>query len=436
MTTLELDDDDNLLIERLPPHLRDRNGIPSEESRVRMQRAYQLADQALATLGIEEVIRVSPLGPGWSQDLDVHVRQLPPAASLERVGWISLDSLLARLGSPATNVWCISEAGVPMAAVDLTAEPPPPPVKAVIQRCQRRRQVRLREVLELRALKRNGAQFPPHHEILEVASRIEAHLGGSLLADELVSEGSPPPVDLSPARSLADSVRGRLQPKLVVALSGVDGAGKSSLAQLVSDYLDHVGIRSAIIWTRPGMRMDWLTRPIVRLLRLFGGPPRIPGVAQVASGSPIRLRTRRGVVGWLWTTIVTTVFLADVRLRHLRSRGVLIYDRHLPDALTTLAFVYAGVDLKLHRWLVRRLLPPADLRFYIEMSAEEATARKPGDVIGTHAVTRQLEEYDSILTTVPAFRRLDGTRTTAELANHVFRAIVGSETLGQAASTD
>jgi thymidylate kinase len=102
---------------------------------------------------------------------------------------------------------------------------------------------------------------------------------------------------------------------------------------------------------------------------------------------------------------------------------MVISDRHLLDALVTLEFAYEGVDLRLHRWLVRRLLPKAFLTAYLEVPAEVAAGRKVDDLFGERAVRRQLEGYAARRAEVEDMLVLDGTRSPEELALEILRAM-------------
>ena len=94
---------------------------------------------------------------------------------------------------------------------------------------------------------------------------------------------------------------------------------------------------------------------------------------------------------------------------------MVLYDRHVADALATLDFAYAGTDLTLQRWMVMTLTPSAEVAFYLDIPADVALARKPGDVIGAAAVRRQLEAYRRWLPRLRGVRRLDATRAPHEL---------------------
>jgi len=150
-----------------------------------------------------------------------------------------------------------------------------------------------------------------------------------------------------------------------------------------------------------------------------------PGVRAVAAGEA-DVPVRQGFAGWLWATAVAAAYVVDVRRQHASARGVVLYDRHLVDGLVTLDFVYAGVDLRTARRLVRLALPRARAGFYVRVPAEVAVARKPGDSFGEHAVRRQLEGYDERLPLAPDLVVLDGTREREALAADVLRHLTAA----------
>jgi thymidylate kinase len=414
-----IDASDRALIEAVPDSARAVHGVPDPGTAEARERVAASIAQLVEG---QPQVRVSPLGPGWSSDIDVHVAQLPPPGPLQAAGWRRLDPLLARIGSPARNRWAVTEAGRLVGAVDLTTGPAPSPLDGLVSRARRRGEVRLREVLELRVLAREGVDLDgAGGELLASAAALELGLGGDQLAR--FRDGRPPTVNPVPLagggvgatlRSAAGAARRTLRPRVVVALSGVDGSGKSSLAADVVSQLGAVGIPASVVWTRPGMRvgaLSWLARAGRRVLR----QGKEPGVRAVAAGDA-DLPSRRGPVGLAWSVLVAVAFAADVRRRHASARGVVVYDRHLLDALVTLDFVYAGVDLRLARAICRAALPRADLSFYVAVPAEVAVARKPGDTFGEHAVARQLAGYADRLASVRDIEVLDATRPTAELA--------------------
>jgi thymidylate kinase len=177
-----------------------------------------------------------------------------------------------------------------------------------------------------------------------------------------------------------------------MAVSGVDGSGKSSLSHELTSSLQAASVDVSHVWLRPGMGLGPLVRLATFGKRLAGQEPS-PGVRAVAEERGSSLRSRRGTVGWAWVGLVTFAFVVGVRNQRRSAGPVVLHDRHVVDALATLDFAYAGVDLRHVRWLVRTFVPAVDVAFYLEVPPEVAVARKPGDVLGEFAVRRQLEAY-------------------------------------------
>jgi len=399
------------------------NGIPEPEQAAARERAA-LASDTLADLLLPGGVRTSPLGPGWSRDIDLHLLAWPESARLEALGWIPLDPLLHRLGIPDEGSWAVMENGRILAGLDLHLGPPPDPVTSLISRCRRRGEVRVREVLEARALLRTGHTLPADDPVIRVAARVEAWLGGQALARWRDGPALRPPAPLPGRRMRRLWANGRsaLRTRLVVAVSGVDGSGKSTLSRSVAGSLAQAGVPVSRVWTRPGQKVGWMGGLARAGKKLLGQDPS-PGLDRVAAGSVPAgdLVSRRGILGWTWAMLVTLSFLLDVRLQHVKGRGVLLCDRHLLDALVTLDFVYEGVDLRLHRAVIRRGLPKAHLTVYLNVPAEVAATRKPEDIFGEYAIRRQLESYEALRDEVEDLRRLDGTRPADELAAVVTR---------------
>jgi thymidylate kinase len=429
VTWLGLSAADEALLRALPDDALGVHGVPDADVAARRERA---AERVSAVVGGH--LRVSPLGAGWSSDLDVHVPALPEDVVLEGAGWRSLDRLLQRLGSSGRGRWAVVEHGQFIAGLDLTTAPVPDGVDGVAARTRRRGEVRVREVLELRVLQRTGATVArAGDDVLAAAAALERALGGTDLSPfgdgRRATASRPVPVGSSIAtrtRRFAGAARRARAPRVVVGLSGVDGSGKSSLAGEVVRQLHAAGVPASVVWARPGMRLGALSS-LARVGRRLLGQGSEPGVRTVATGASVDLPSRRGVVGLGWAVLVAIAFGIDVRRRHARARGVVVYDRHLLDALVTLDFVYAGADLRLARWLCTRAVPRADAAFYVAVDAEVAVARKPGDTFGHHAVSSQLDGYRRWLASMSGIEVLDGTRPTTELAAVVLdRVLTGS----------
>lgn len=437
VTTRSMRPDTSLLLSRLASDRYDINGVPDADRAQARERAAALVEQLLSDLCWVGALSVSPLGAAWSTDVDVYLAEEIPTPWLEEAGWLPLDGVLERIGSPGRGRWLVMDAEDPLAMAHLHVGVPPEPVSAVLRRARRRGEVRLREVLELLALSGEGHQLPPEDPVVGVALRFAEGANASSLPVVLRSGVGG---ELVRARAATGRLRRSLRPRLGVAISGVDGAGKSTLSEIVLGDLRRAGIPAERVWTRPGLRIGVLKRVGTAVKRVLGEDPR-PTVRRVAQGeSPAMLRSRRGLAGWVWSFLVTCSFVIDVRRRQLAGRGILLYDRHLLDALATLRLAYGGVDTRLHEAIVRRMLPDAFASFYLEVPADVARARKRDDVFGAYAVSHQLETYASALAaTGDGVHVLDALRPPRVLASQVLATltqVAGEPSVGRGLSRD
>ncbi len=420
-------DDRRLLAAHSETHLRSL-GLPSHELSSDRIRAWADANALLQPH--PDQVRFSPLGPAWSGDVDTSAEE--DASQLTAAGWLHVDPFLQCLKSPGRGRWLVRSEGRVIGQVDFAEVQQPPTsdvgevVAKTLARARGRGRVELRDVLELRHFSRTG-QIIPQTEITTAAGQMEAALAGDRDVRRELSELADRPEE-GPIYLRKGAVRRRAawlkrwaRPRPVIALSGVDGAGKSSLTAALQHDFERMGIQPDVIWARPGMRMEWI-EPILGGRSKRGAPT----VAKVASGQDVDASSRRGVVGWIWTMLVTGTFLSHIWWRHLSSSGVKIYDRHLDDAIITLDFVYAGVDLRVQRKLISWLLPRASITLYLSIDADTAVGRKPGDTFGQHAVESQLRHYAERMRDRTDVTVLDATDEPGEIASEAFGQIIES----------
>lgn len=389
-----------------------RNGVPNAAAVVRRERAARLIGSVLGDLLAPDGLSGSPLGVGWTDVFDAVVRADPPGAHLEGHSWLRLDPLLARLGSRSAGCWAVLDGADVLAAVHLRTAPAADPVGEIVTRARMRGEVRLREVLELQRLHAMGSAFPDSCAVLTAAADIETGLDRRQLVFWASGRRTAGPARLRGSRR-----------RVVVACTGVDGAGKSTLLTALRRDLGALGVPVSQVWLRPGMGLGPLRSVAAAVKRRLRVEAR-PGIAAVAEDPDVRLRSRRGAVGWVWSLLVTLSFLVNVRRQHAESHGVVLYDRHLADALATLEFGYGGADLRVQRWLLRRLMPAADVTFHLDVTAEEAVRRKPGDAIGERAVRRQLVGYERELPTIGGVQRLDASAPPDRLARTALEVLL------------
>jgi hypothetical protein len=415
--------DDLAIVRGIPEERRHLEGIPSDEQHERRLRA---AARALEVLDVDPArLAASPLGSGWSNDLDLHLPGPADPAVLLRAGWSSLDPLLARIGSPARHQWAVIDGGEVLARADLVVGEPPDPMARTLDRCYRLGSARVREVLEARALVRACRRLPAGHPGTAHLLARDVELGGQLheavdgVLDERAAVAGTTRAAVERSVRAAAHLLGRR--RLGIALSGCDGAGKSTLARSIAHDLERLGIPVTIAWTRPGMRADGLAAVAQLVKRALGQPPE-PGIRAVGRGGGDALASRRGVIGWVWTALVSASFLRDVWSRTAGRRGVVVYDRHALDALVTLEVVYPNVDTRIQRWLLQRLLPRVGVALLVDVDAALARARKPDDLFDVSVLADQVRRYRA--GAGPRTNILDGAAPPAEVARDALTRIL------------
>lgn len=240
----------------------------------------------------------------------------------------------------------------------------------------------------------------------------------------------------------------RLPPRrrgFVVALSGLDGAGKSTQATVLRDTLERLGITSEVRWTSLSAHpplLHKLTDTVNALLRTAtglvparaSGGPRAAGVPtphQVGSSHETlarRLRRRSRLVGGGWTSLLAVRSgLAHRRAArpHLARGRVVICDRYVLDSQVQLRHQYPELGhAVLQSWLVRIVSPKPDLAVLLGVSAQTASARKADyDLPDNEQRARLYDEQAGKLDVI----QMDGERPRAEvcadLATRVWSAL-------------
>lgn len=234
-----------------------------------------------------------------------------------------------------------------------------------------------RSLAVLRAARRSGVA-PPALRALAAAE----------------AAGTRPGALLAGARALAAaSPRGG-----VVALSGIDGSGKSTQAEGVALALADLGYEPKVEWSRitydPALR--WISAVPKRVLGWLAGRSgqRSPVAAEMDPGTAAAgaLRERIGVADHAWALTVAVVHAIGQRraLRpHLAAGRVVVRDRYVLDATVQLVETYgARRDVRLQAAVLRRLCPVPAAAFWLDVDPQEAYRRKPeeytADELATH----------------------------------------------------
>ncbi|MCW2971154.1 MAG: Thymidylate kinaselike protein [Solirubrobacterales bacterium] len=267
------------------------------------------------------------------------------------------------------------------------------------------------------------------------------------LGDRATRRGS------SPAARLRAAARGLPRPHrgVVVALSGLDGAGKSSQAIALCDTLERLGydatvVRTRISWddalwrvARPLKRL--LAPPLTLLAALLPVPPvrerpvareRQDGGEGEATSSQTRpaedavtrVREASPLLTDLWTLVITVANASSqwkLMRRHLLRGGIVVCDRYTLDSIVELRYTYGRErSLRATRAALSRLYPRPLRAYLLDVRPETALERKGEWGIEWLSAHRHLylEERERL-----GVRLLDGEHTQADLCAEVARDV-------------
>lgn len=239
---------------------------------------------------------------------------------------------------------------------------------------------------------------------------------------------------VSPARARAAAWKrtiGRPRRGAVVALSGVDGSGKSTQAARLAETLVRLGFDAHEQWTKLG-ETPWIwriARPAKRVLLFVtrsGSKSTLPPPSSERYGpdAGTELRRRSPALTHAWATFVALSNVLTHRRATSRSLqgAVVVCDRYVLDSIVHLRARYGPErSFAFQAALVRRLSPKPAPAFLIHVTPEVAHERRRDE--------HELEEladlvrlYDEELSRV-SVRVIDGTRTMDEVCADLAREI-------------
>jgi thymidylate kinase len=226
--------------------------------------------------------------------------------------------------------------------------------------------------------------------------------------------------------NLVRVARRRLRPGPVVALSGLDGAGKSFQANMLRETLGKVGLNAVVIWP-PAHNVLFRTPRGLKTL-LFGLLERMgrtTGIQSATLASDERGRhiapvpQQNALLTQVFATVVVLAHAASFRVGargHLR-RNVLIYDRYALDSAVYVRHRWGhGRRLPFQCALVRRLSRTPTCSYFLEVAPQTAFNRKgdfPLEDLERRAALYQ-EEYNRF-----SVSRIDGERSAEELCAEI-----------------
>lgn len=219
----------------------------------------------------------------------------------------------------------------------------------------------------------------------------------------------------------------------VIALSGVDCAGKTTQRERLREALRDAGQRPVVLWTRAGYTPG--LEAVKRSLRALRGK----GARRGASQRPGRYPRRAADLGrplrrWCWLTaaLLDLLWLYGLWIRVLRAAGLtVICDRYVLDCLVDFRVNFPAERVELHPLcrLLRRLSVTPDAAFCLLIPPEQTQARarlkarfhrEPDDVL--HARWRAYRALSRELA-VPI---VDGLRPADEIASLLQGSVSGA----------
>ena len=225
------------------------------------------------------------------------------------------------------------------------------------------------------------------------------------------------------ARTFAAVRPGRVRPA-VVAFAGLDGAGKSTQAGLLTDRLQRLGIRAERRWA--GFKTAKQVRARLPVLDRDRGKPDVPPRPRDRIMPAALQDSPAGQQTWVYVVVaVNLVHLWGAVLRRRPGTSVLVFDRFTADAAVKLELHFAqtrGVDIRAQRWLFHRLAPRPDVAFFVDVPAQVAQARRPEEPVERLVTMRSIYHE---LTPRFGLHRIDGTDHPQALARAVIERVWG-----------
>jgi thymidylate kinase len=162
-----------------------------------------------------------------------------------------------------------------------------------------------------------------------------------------------------------------------IFFAGIDGSGKTALAEMLTDELRKQGYHVRYLWMRYN---HYLTKPLLGLCRILR-LTRYRDVAGYRIGEHLFYKSK--IISFLFVTLtfLDTVLATLVRLRLLRGRDntVVVCDRYIVDILVDLMIDTKDTDIFKSHWgkAFKKLLPKENVTFYIRRPLKVVLEARP-----------------------------------------------------------
>ncbi|MHB8294034.1 MAG: dTMP kinase [Acidimicrobiales bacterium] len=377
--------------------------------------------------------------PGHGRDLDLLVRAPEETALVEGLsahGFLRAGCQQARFRCGSVEMaevipaayWCLPALelddmfamALPIAGLSHLVRPAPEHVLLILARrvvegggkldCKRRSYLEAALAEDGRAWEkaalRCGAWGGPGAlallERLAGHGRVRVAERARVIDERLRSTGRPP---MAATREILRQLLPRPRWVTVVALSGLDGSGKSTQAELLAAALERAGVPAVVEWAKLAQGpLLWRAAvagkaavarfkgaPLHRADANSDGRGEVAAETLLAEGKRIRESSRALTGTWAAVVAVSNGWAHRRRklLRSLSGGGVVICDRYVLDSAVHLRWRYGSRSgLGLQIWAMRRLSPRPTFSYFLELDAVSAERRKaedPVELLDLHA---------------------------------------------------
>jgi thymidylate kinase len=221
------------------------------------------------------------------------------------------------------------------------------------------------------------------------------------------------------------------QSSFFIALSGLDGSGKTTQTEMLLNVFGQTDIKTKYIWKR--MNDSLFTRAFNTFGRMLTGKKKAHSESTGGKKSTgnagkdiIRKNALIGLI-WKWVIFLELVSYYNFKLRWLFfSRKVVICDRYIDDAIVELSVMY-GRDFSktFFARLLRSLSPKPDLQLFVDVPIEEIFRRNSDIEEGREFLENSRIYFDSVHNE-SNIKIINGSRSkeniSTEISNIVLRA--------------
>ena len=160
----------------------------------------------------------------------------------------------------------------------------------------------------------------------------------------------------------------------LISISGLDGAGKTTQIDLMTQYLHDQNISVKYIWSRGGYTPGFLL--LKNILRKLAGK-KMPRAGRNSEREK-KLQNPKIAKLWLTIAIIDMLFLYAVYFRILMLFGrTIIADRYIWDTLIDFRLNFKNIDVeKMFLWKVLVFcIPKPDVALYLDIPLEVSVDR-------------------------------------------------------------